>query len=190
MRVLLHRLVMDEGMRSVWGRLRKGSRPRPGEYLHQAIGMTQDEAYAILFRRALFGILRRPMVTRQEIIEREEKREQIPTALRKIARELYELEGCPRHIADVEGVAERIEQWAEIFTHDHDISGPLLVDRHRSDKHLRSYILKMVEVCTALFGTPLYGIVASISSVVFQQEVTDAQVQQMLRTRPPRGRTA
>jgi hypothetical protein len=64
-----------------------------------------------------------------------------------------------------------------------------IVDRQRSDNRLRGYLLTLAELNKLLFGTPMYGTLATIANVVFNRtkgsEITGSQVHEMLRGLKP-----
>lgn len=64
------------------------------------------------------------------------------------------------------------------------VAGPdylLRVERHRTAAALRGFIVTLSGCACMIFGTPLYGAVATLAAVALGEDVTGAQVKQMVR---------
>jgi hypothetical protein len=55
----------------------------------------------------------------------------------------------------------------------------VVIERHIGEPYLRGYIATMVSCCRGLFGSPLYRTLATISSVAFQQHITEGKVRRL-----------
>jgi hypothetical protein len=181
-RELIRQLVTDDRMQRVWTELSKRHRKASRQFVHPARGLTQSEAWATLFRRALMKrLFDVPVVTETEMKSIAEQRRQIVPNLRKLADDLARGGGPPRYFEEMHRLAERIELWAESGEDDGITEGPLLVERQRGDPLLRSYARQMSRACEELFGKRLYGVVAKITSVAFRRDITGEEIRAHVR---------
>lgn len=57
----------------------------------------------------------------------------------------------------------------------------LRVERHRTRSVTRGFVVTMSGTACMVFGTPLYGVVATLAGVALSEQVTGLQVRQMVR---------
>jgi hypothetical protein len=66
------------------------------------------------------------------------------------------------------------------------IESRFIVKRRRTDPRVEAYVESLALECRKLFGQDLYGVVATITNVVFDQhDMTDARIRTILRARTP-----
>jgi hypothetical protein len=79
-------------------------------------------------------------------------------------------------------IADDCEDQARIVEPNLDIDDPWVIVRDRGDPKLRTYIIDLSIAAISIFGTSLYGTLATVANVVFGGEaVTAAKVRELLR---------
>lgn len=181
-RELMCQLVTNPRMRRVWRELSKRHRNASGQFVHPAKGLTQSEAWATLFRRALMmRLFGTPVITASEMETIAGQRRKIVPKVRELADDLAGVGAPPGYFEEMHRLAERIELWVDGGEGDGVTYGPLLVARKGGDPWERSYARQMCGTCEKLFGKQLYGVVANIASVAFRREISDEEIRAQIR---------
>jgi hypothetical protein len=195
---VLNRLVCDKRMRHVWRELSR--RRRDGEFMHPVRGSEpekdkdtlQIEAMAHLFCQSAFKALLsygEEVVTRQQAEQRHkellDKAKQLRVdACRLFFQSVYRsplsssrLSYCDleqRH-RDLNHAAQILESYAaENLVFEMETA----LERDRGDGDIRWVALGLAEVCRILFGSPLYGVTATIVSVALGRDINARTVRQ------------
>ena len=93
-----------------------------------------------------------------------------------------------REIADHIGVLRKAGRHAVADTHAKAMlepdNRPWIVERERTDPFVRGFVIELAACMKMLFGSSLYGVVSTITNVVFNQElVSRAQIRALLKGR-------
>ena len=171
------RLATDSRMQTVWeylGKRRQNGGGNPD-------GIPDDrrsETMVALFRRALICYQNSPAaLSETELDDLRQRWRERAAFLREIAAELPSLgiqgaaAALPKYATALLGVtaaAEFYEQTAAGL----EVGASMLVKRHRTPPHLRGFLVHFLWHTRRHFGTPLYGIAATIASVLFNQRVS------------------
>jgi hypothetical protein len=180
-------LVHDPRMRNVWGPLSR--RRADGTYMHPALpsvpGADADErqanAMADLLNTATHAVLLPgTIITRREAEQKRSRflakaeelrvdaemwlRDAPATAPNGIWRD-HVPDECWRRLMDASRAYKEIA--AETYVADVRYAG----DRDRADGDVRWFALIIANRCRALFGSPLYGITATIASIALGQKI-------------------
>jgi hypothetical protein len=190
-------LLQDPRMRNVWGPL---SRRRNGGFLYPASMSTpgesaeerQDNAMAALFRYTLFAMmLPKTVVTRRQA---ELKRDRLLAKARELQAdaeawlidaptsgpfELFSDEDAPNPCWQRLMAASKAYEEMARKIYEADTQLPLERDRG-GDGDVRWFALAIANQCQLLFGSPMYGISATITSVALGREVTARTVRDWL----------
>jgi hypothetical protein len=188
---LLNRLVCDKRMRRVWHELsrrrRDGEfmRPARGSYLERDKDTWQSEAMALLFCQSAFKALlsqREEVVTCQKAEQRHKELLDKAKQLRADAYELF-LQGIYRsplsssrlsycdleqRLRDLDHAAQILESYA---SENLAFEMTTALKRDRGDGDIRWTALGLAETCRILFGSPLYGVTATIVSVALGRDI-------------------
>ena len=195
---LLRALVVNKRMRWVWVEL---SKRQDDGYLHparrfkgsgddaQGFGMAALFSTVItLMQNAQF---RAPYESRQEPEMARDAYAAMAQNLRTLARSFAELLPSDhplyhgfqqangedmRKLADAAAVLERLAQEEQEAMLE-------LPERNRGNALARNITGELVKVCRRIFGTPLYGCVATIASVALESDISESTI----RTWHPRG---
>jgi hypothetical protein len=190
---VLCRLTSDQRMNRVWREVYKKSRSDPTKFVHPVMRKNlifdkitslhdpknQDEAvqaflfYAFILRAWAPRLLR----TQAEVDSRLKPFHMTASRLREDAENLRAL-GLDKLATDVEVIAAECENRA--YKPKPNIFFPA-VDRRRGDQVVRSFALRLSEICLQGFEKALPGIVAITASVVFSKEITGGKVREMVR---------
>jgi hypothetical protein len=101
-------------------------------------------------------------------------------ALRVQKTELFEL-GLWDEAAKLREIIEQCEHLLDLQLESIHSDDPIIIARKRGDPEIRTYVVQLYELGFALFGTPLYGTLATIANVVFNCEtVTGPMVRDWL----------
>jgi hypothetical protein len=171
-KALIWRLAADPRMEHVWGELRRRNLPTGG-YLHPVPRWLPEEweplreefhnrAMATLFNTAARRYFWNPIITRAKLDERRRPYLEAAAANRKAGREDFAVE-CERRAA-------RLGE------------GLVVVTRATGDLRLRGYLTNLAADVKKLYGTMLYGTVATIAGVVFERRVTIMMVRKASKT--------
>jgi len=184
-------LVSDPRMRSVWHEL---SRRRNGGFLYPARGaLTQEAAMVELFELALACRKRHWTTTTRGEVERLRHRflaraeELEDDAMTMLAQSLL---GRGKDILTFE---QRSELWQKLeraadackeFARAIDATKYFILKREH-DSCARQLALVLSDKFRALFGSPMYGLTATITSVVLSRSINSRQTEQWCASHPP-----
>jgi hypothetical protein len=184
-----YRLVSDPRMRSVWDQL---SRPRNGGFLYPACGAsTQETAMVELFELALACRKRHWIATTRGEVERQRRRylakaeELRDDAVTMITQSLP---GTDFSIFEQCELAQRLMQAAAAYE-EHACAfeaAKCFVLEREHDSRARQVALVISAQFRALFGSPMYGLTAKITSVVLGRQINSRQTEQWC-AKPPSG---
>jgi hypothetical protein len=188
---LLNRLVCDKRMRRVWHELSR--RRRDGEFMYPATGSEpekdkdtrQSEAMALLFCQTAFMALlsqTEGVVTCQKAEQRHKELLDKVKQLRADANGLFlqsiyrsplsssrfSYRNLEQRHRDLDHAAQILESYAAenlIF------EMKTALKRDRGDGDIRWTALGLAETCRILFGSPLYGVTATIVSVALGRDI-------------------
>jgi hypothetical protein len=123
------------------------------------------------------------VITWSEFLERQRKRSILSNQIKEDARGLR-LFGMEDDAVELERTALSVDKFDWLYDHP-------VAPRHRTEKHLRGYVLKLGNICGALFGSPLYGTLAAITNVAFDRRkpgiLRGGHIHEMLRGSEPWG---
>jgi hypothetical protein len=202
---ILIRLACDERMKRVWnelgrkepvcGRPASTLDPRDPELLGKLktklmkasdIRLGRDEGQRQFFRHAFFYAAINwagpSVMSRSELNERKAPYARAAEKLEALAKTLRLLH-CSEYADQLEEMAFNVrEAWREP---DDDF---WIVQRDRGPTELRRYIAELANFNRIVFGSVLYGTVATVANVAFdlkeQKRITGEQVRQILRAPP------
>ena len=186
-KLVIRRLLTDERMQIVWTTLSRRRRDGSGRYFnssHPALpsdwgpvnDMMQQRKMTSLFMAAVgrFYYDQRPVITRRELDKLRRPYLDLAKRLEKDIISLRKLGvGRPTEISAIIGAAAECKWTAHAIG-----SGWIIIDRNVSDLQLRGSLQILVEEMKELFGSPLYGIAATIASIAFDRRVTVAMVRE------------
>jgi hypothetical protein len=157
----------------------KAEEALPG-FANYSASVAQDSAVARFFEYACRAAIDITPTYLSDIEARLAKTGAISLALREQKAELFELELWDE--ADKLGeIIEQCDDLVELQSESIQSGDPIIISRKRGDPKLRSYVVQLYELGFALFGTPLYGTLATMANVVFDcKTVTRQMVQDWL----------
>jgi hypothetical protein len=150
------------------------------------IRLGRDEGQRQFFRHAFFyaatNWIGPSVISRSELNERKAPYAQAAEKLEALAKTLRSL-GCTTYADQLKEMAPNVrEDWREP---DDDF---WIVQRDRGPTELRRYIAELANFNRIVFGSVLYGTVATVANVAFdlkeQKRITGEQVRQILRAPP------
>jgi hypothetical protein len=142
----------------------------------------QDLAAQYFFHHSyLSALVNSPPMTQSEIKNRLEERKSCSGRLRTEADKLRSF-GMEEEADNLVAIALQCER---------DISFAFnrwTIGRQRTDNRLRAYVFTLAKLNNILFGTPMYGTLATIANVVFNgtNKITGPHIHEMLRGPRPR----
>ena len=171
------RLATDDRMQAVWGELSKAQRDKAGRSYYRVDGNIQAAMLA-LFRGALTCYRNAPTALTQSDLD-ESKQRWLARAelLREIEGELTDLgihgaaSALPKYATVLPGLAaaaEFYQRYAETI----EVAPDMLVERRRLDPRIRGFLAYLLSVTRSIFHQSLFGIVATIASVLFETEIS------------------
>jgi hypothetical protein len=198
----LLRLATDERMKRVWRELCRRHRDG-GDYLHpvrilpKELAQVEDRqgaGMAILFSNALAVAFDERWATTSTSKEAEAAREGYKEGaawLRVPARALNERVTSLSSHPDNDtfrlwaiDAARKLEDAATVLDELAQTEAEAeLPDRNRASPRERQVGVKLVEFCRTVFGTPLFGLVAIIVSVLFESKITPSTVREWAQPR-------
>lgn len=187
------RLTSDPRMKAVWDELTRRRRGQRRGFVHSAKWrllvlpevdqeeLRQQEALGQLFLRACSLLwCCPPAVTESQI---EAARRPFLEAAARCRDELQRARALglndERTRSDLTRLATLYEARADSLSLPKLRPHVVVIERRIGEPYLRGYIATMVSFCRGLFDSPLYGTVASISSVAFQQRITESKVRRL-----------
>jgi hypothetical protein len=188
-RQILVRLATDPRMRNVWLQLVKRDRKTgrfcqpaliPSPELVGAAAERQNWAMTLLFSLAFGYAVSPPSVTlRRELENLRAQKQELARKLREQAEEQYEIEHAfgveddGSRAEKLDAAAEALEKMAEDAG-----SGCIVVERDRGLGEPHALAVRIAERCQWLFGSPLYTVTATFTSVALDAQVSDRQVRE------------
>ena len=192
----LLRLTCDPRMRGVWRELSR--RHRGGAFIHPAKieGVTADErqsaAMMELFRRVwLSKLLPNVVVTRRAAEQNHRElmkkaKDLTDTAATLLARGLERGGKAATHSGRFLRPMDAVRVLEEYAGETRDFEMRTAVDRGRGEERARWFVLTIADAAKTLFGSPLYGLTATIASIAMEREIEPQTVRQWCAT-PPCG---
>jgi hypothetical protein len=142
-------------------------------------------ALAILYLSALDGSVVSPSA-RDELKELAQHYREQATRLREIRDEVKEIRlGDFPEAGSIERLVQFYELWAERCEQRVEHIAALVANetiRCRTDPDLRALVVILLRTTSRLFTMPLYGVVATIASVLLDREVSPSLVRSIART--------
>jgi hypothetical protein len=182
-RTILIRLLTDRRMRSVWAELTRKDR-RTGRFLHPSrlerfaeASERQDRAIGILPRLVLWPFMHgvRPAAGLRRNVDKDrgEAREVARKLREWAAREgAVERYGWLVRAKKLEDAAEALDKMAA----EAEARCFAVVDRDRGSLEARGLAMWIADSCEMLFGSPLPSVIATMTSVALDCEVSAQQV--------------
>jgi hypothetical protein len=124
-----------------------------------------------------------PLLYREDLKQINNEYSGVERQLRELAEKLRSL-GMDWDAKELERIAlEVTDRWFSIEV-DYEDSGIEIIDRHRSDVLLRSYVARLAMITRIIFANSLFGTIATTASVALnlERDVTHSQVREMLRS--------
>jgi hypothetical protein len=191
------RLATDSRMKAVWDELTRRRRDQGRGFVHPTKWkgsfvldvdpeeLRQQEALGQLFLRACSLLWWCPPAVSPSQIEA--VRRPLLDAAARCRDELQRAQALglndKRTRSDLQRLATLYEARAESLSlpklQPHVVVIKRHTKRHTDEPYLRGYIATMVSCCRGLFGSPFYGTVATISSVAFQQPISEGKVRRL-----------
>jgi hypothetical protein len=154
----------------------------------QALWPEQECATYWFFHCAYYvALYPRPLLSRAEL---KQERGDYSTAQQKL-NELSEtlrslgMKSEAEELQRISVEAEDCASWVEVDAEDRG----QIIDRHRSDVFLRSYVARLARINRVTFGRVLYGTLATTTNVALdlQQPIEGKQIREILRSLPDSG---
>jgi hypothetical protein len=177
------RLITDRRMKTVWQTLGQRSRKEPRRYTHyngpdwpEAWEGLQQHRMKELFIATAAGLYynQRPVSTRRELAKLRKPFFDTVARLKQAKESLRSLGiGRQNEIVTIDHLILECEMQADSLGH-----GWIIVDRKVGDPQIRGYLQKLAEIMQRRFGSPMYGVAASIASVALEKKITAAMVRE------------
>jgi hypothetical protein len=180
-------LATDPRMRAVWSELGKRRRNGPGFVypIPSILGDNEERRAQVTTLLLLIAALSlyndtSRAISRGELDGMRQHWRRRALLLREIQAELagFCTDISDPMLAGLVAAAEFCNQKAEAAAS----NSQLVVDRHRTDPRLRAFLVELIGITRRLFDRPLYGVVATIASVLFDCEVSPSLVRSITRT--------
>jgi len=189
---LVLRLAADKRMEAVWREVGKRRRTWQGRTISNK-PITWEEALGVFFLQAFhFAALPVPAITTAKLDGLCKAYERGAAQLRTLAKEMAQLNQslplslllqheCPTLWEDVDHGANIIKaagQLQSIAAALANIHSPHIVARDFGKADERGYVRSLAEIARRLFGSPLYGTIATVANVALQPKspITPKQV--------------
>ena len=141
----------------------------------------QDRAAQLFLKHACLSAINIEPVYFSDIQAKVAKLRTVAVSLREQSIMLKSL-GLKSEAQKLGEIAADCEDEARIAEPNLETNDPWLIIRDRGDTKLRTYIVDLSIAAVSIFGTPLYGTLATVANVVFGgKAVTAAQVRELLR---------
>jgi hypothetical protein len=141
----------------------------------------QDKAVQQLFEEACRGFLDTEPTFLADLQAKADQFKKVASNLRKQA-DILESLGWIDQAEMLADVASLCQEHAFGMEPILPTDEPDLIVRNRGNTELRTYIARLAHVTSELFGTPLYGVLATLANVTFENELmTDEKVRTLLR---------
>jgi hypothetical protein len=140
----------------------------------------QDRGAQLFLRQACISAIEINPIYLTELQDNATKLLQIATNLRQHSGVLLSL-GLEAEARSLKMVAFGCDRNARDLIVDLATDDPWVISRNRGDLKLRTYIVDLSISTKSIFGTPHYGTLATVASVVFGSEITADKVRELLR---------
>jgi hypothetical protein len=141
----------------------------------------QDVGLNRFFRQACLSAINIEPVSLSDLQTRAKELSKVATKLQDQA-VLLESFGMKREAQQLNKVASVCEEQSERSIPDLEADDPWIISRDRGDAEIRTYVVSLSIPTTIIFGSPLYGTLATVANVVFGCDtVTAAKVREWLR---------
>jgi hypothetical protein len=179
--VPVRRLATDPRMRAVWTEIGKHHRGAGGHHFHQsrprATKEDQQTAMARLFSDALLFHDELPFATsRSELKQLQTRNRQRASEARRMKAELISRGASAASVDRLPLFPDAafFDQMAQTA----DVEPRVQVVRRRTNPQLRGFLVALLSQTRFLFGSPLYGIVATMASVLTERNIRRSLVRQ------------
>jgi hypothetical protein len=117
---------------------------------------------------------------RSDIQARLKRISAVTTILREQAEELVEI-GMLNEAFELGDIVDKCNELRELDEQIFETAGPRIIDRERTDPKLRTYVADLYMFTFPVFGSPLYGTLATVANVAFKcSTVTVSKVRNWL----------
>jgi hypothetical protein len=129
----------------------------------------------------------RPLLSRAELKQERAAYSTAQQKLNELSETLRSL-GMKSKAEELQRISVEVEDcasWVEVDAEDRG----QIIDRHRSDVFLRSYVVRLARINRVIFGRVLYGTLATTTNVAFdlQRPIEGKQIREILRSLPDSG---
>ena len=192
-RAAVRRLATDPRRERVWRELQRRRRGQDGAYVNAApewlwAAAPVPEARQVSLMHWLFITAVNnffgspPAITKTEIEKRRRRVLKLSESFRDNLDQLRTLGGFRNVEAALTAAIAELDHQAESvgrgYRPDRIAYSAAVIDRHRGDPKLRTFLEALADEISGMLGSPLYGTVAIIASVLFGRTVSRAKVRE------------